>query len=92
MGLAKRVGTCVRARVRVLCGPAPEGGGGEGGRRMHQAEAAVEAAAAAETPAAASPPRSASQPFGVSFPQARPRRPVDGGRGLSAEAKELVWA
>lgn len=76
----------------VWAGP---GGRRRGGRkRMHQAEAAVEAAAAAaaEAPAAASPPRTASRPLGVSFPQARPRRPVDGGRGLSAEAKELVWA
>lgn len=59
---------------------------------MQQAEAAVEAVEAAEAPAAVSPPRSASPPLGVSFPQARPRRRVDGGRGLSAEAKELVCA
>lgn len=74
--------------MRVLCGPAPEGGGGEGGRRMHQAQAAVEAAAAAAAPATASPPRSPSPPLGVSFPQARPRRPVDGGRGWRTEDKE----
>jgi len=32
VGLARRVGTFVRARVRVLCGPAREGGGEEGGK------------------------------------------------------------
>lgn len=76
---------------------APEGGcrraglGGrrrEGGRRMHQAAAAVEAAAAAALQPPRRPLALPSPPRRASFPQARPRRRADGGRGSSAGDEE----
>lgn len=80
----------VCARPREGAGRAGPGGRRrEGGRRMHQAAAAVKAAAAA---AALQPPRRPlalpSPPRRASFPQARPRRRADGGRGSSAEDEE----
>ena len=59
-----------------------EGGGGEGGRGMHQAEAVVQAAAAAAAaPATVSPPCSPSPALGLPFPRRGP-----GGRWMAGKA------
>lgn len=67
------------------CVGRPREGGGEGGRRMHQAGAAVEAAAAAAAPANASLTRSPlASSWGFLSPGAAPKASVSG-RGLRSE-------
>ena len=89
VGLARRVGMCVRVRVRVLCGPAP--GGRRRGERKRDAPGWGCGAGGGGCCSGPSDRVASSLPLpasGASFPQARPQRPVDGGQSLNKEDKE----